>query len=232
MEQQKQLPIIQQHQSRKKTNLKTKNQDEFYVLELLEAPSECQTSNKQELLAIIFTVFLVIATPCMITGYAKAYSQVLEYKDLGVSSCYGGPAITGYQITPQIYNTTLTYYPATLQFETREVSTNQSVLMTYPTYFERTFAERCVFNSDKEGRNPCEKLVGDVIIKYNELVAVTEFPCYIDDNQIIGLVGEHAVIHKYYRLTTVGIIFLVLDIAIILYVLGDSLKLGLCRASR
>ena len=222
MEQQNELTKkkMQQHQIIKKTK-------QHYVLEFTEAPSECRASRKQGLLALIFTVFLVIATPCMITGYAKSYYQVLEYKDLGVSSCYGGPVITGYQITPQIYNTSLTYYPATLRFETREISTNQSVLMTYPTYFERTFAESCIFHSDKSSRNPCEKLVGDVITKYNELVSVAEFTCYIEDNQIIGLAGEHSVIHKYYRLTTVGIIFLVLDIFIITYALGDSLGLGL-----
>ena len=216
-----------QHQIQKQTPKQNQNQDEYYVFEITEAPSECRASGKQGLLALIFAVFLVIATPCMITGYSKSYYQVLEYKDLGVSSCYGGPVITGYQITPQIYNTSLTYYPATLRFETREIGTNQSVLMTYPTYFERTFAESCVFHSDKSGRNPCEKMVGDVITKYNELTASSEFPCYIEDNQIIGLAGEHAVIRKYYRLTTAGIIFLVLDISIIAYALGDSLGLGL-----
>ena len=224
-----QLPKTQQIKTSKQ--LQKNQQDEYYVLELTEGPTECRASGKQGLLAIIFAVFLVIAVPCMITGYAKVYSQVLDYKDLGVSSCYGGPVITGYQITPQIYNTSLTYYPATLQFETREVGTNQSVLMTYPTYFERTFAESCVFHNDKYGRNPCDKLVGDVITKYNELVSVAEFPCYIADDLIVGLAGEHTVIGKYYRLTTVGIIFLVFDMSIITYAIGhDYLKLRFVRA--
>lgn len=225
MEPQNQLPKMQKHQIKKQTNLQ--KQDEYYVLELTEAPSECPTSREQGLLAIMFAVFLVIAVPCMITGYAKSYSQVLEYKDARVSSCYGGLAITGYQITPQIYNTTLTYYPATLWFETREVGTNRSVSMVYPTYFERTFADSCVFHSAKTGRNPCDKLVGDVITKYNELIAVAEFPCYIAGQQIIGLAGEQSVIRKYYTLTTVGIIFIVLDIVIIIYAACGSLKLGL-----
>jgi hypothetical protein len=103
--------------------------------------------------------------------------------------------------------------------------------MTYPTYFERTFAESCVFHNDKYGRNPCEKLVGDVIIKYNELVAVAEFPCYISkqanqagEYQIIGLAGEQSIIWKYYRLTTVGIVFIVLNIGLILLVLCEKLN--------
>ena len=222
---------MQQNQIHRHTNLQTKNKDEYYVLEFTEAPSECQASGKHKLMGIIFAVFLIIAVPCMITGYAKSYSQVLKYKDLGVSSCYGGSEIIGYQIFPQIYNTTLTYYPATLRFETRAVGTNQSVLMTYPTYFEKTFAESCVFHTEKTGRNPCDKLVGDVITKYYELVGVSKFPCYIVDNQIIGLAGEHTVIGKYYRLTTVGIVFLFLDIWIIIYALGDYLNLGLRHAN-
>ena len=220
-----------QHQIQKQTPKQKQNQDEYYVLEFTEAPSDwCKSQPKQALLAMVFAVFLVIATPCMITGYAKSYYQVLEYKDLSVSSCYGGPVITGYQITPQIYNTSLTYYPATLRFETRKIGTNRTVSMIYPTYFERTFADSCVFHNDKSGRNPCDKLVGDVITKYNELVAATEFPCYIADNQIIGLAGEQSVIRKYYRLTTVGIVFIVLDIVIILVAAGESLGLGLCHS--
>ena len=176
---------------------------------------------------MIFVVFLIIALPCLILGNAKVYSQTIKYKDIKATTCYGGQEITEYQILPQIYNTTLTYFPARLEFLTREVGTNRTVRMIYPTYFERTFADSCVFHDDKYSRNPCDKLVGDVITKYNELVAATEFPCYIEANNLIGLAGEQSVIRKYYRLSTVGIIFIVLDIVIIIYAAGKSLGLGL-----
>ena len=215
------------HQQQKQFKNQKQAQDEYYVLEYKEVPSDWCKSPKQSLLAMIFAVFLIIALPCMIIGNAKVYYKTIKYKDTKVTTCYGGQEITEYQILPQIYNSTLTYFPARLEFLTREVGTNRTVRMTYPTYFERTFADNCVFHNDKSGRNPCDKLVGDVITKYNELVAVTEFPCYIVDQQIIGLAGEQSVIRKYYRLSTVGIVFIVLDIVIVAYALGDSLGLGL-----
>jgi len=177
---------------------------------------------------LLICLSLLIIVPCMIIGYAAEYNNAIKYKNIRESRCYGGKVISGYQILPQIYNSTLTYYPARFEFQTLEVDTNRSVRMTYPTYFERTFAFSCVFHSSKQSRNPCDKLVGDVITKYNELLATPEFPCYISDElQIIGLAGEQSIIRKYYQLTTVGIVFIALDISIFLYAAGDALGLGL-----
>jgi len=211
-----------------KTVSSSNSDDEYYVLEFKEAECGCgKSSPKTSVLAILITLSLLIIVPCMIMGYAREYTNVIKYKDIGVSACYGGPVITGYQILPQIYNTSLTYYPARLEFQTLEVGTNRTVRMIYPTYFERTFADSCVFHSDKTGRNPCDKLVGDVITKYTELVAVAEFPCYISGGQIIGLAGEQSVIRKYYRLTTTGLVFIALDILMLVYALGSWLELGI-----
>ena len=212
------MPV--QRQSQK---LKTNN--EYYVLEFRDAPLECCKSPNNSAMAMVIAISLLIIVPCMILGNAKSYQQVIKYKDANAATCYGGPDITGYQITPQIYNTSLTYYPATLHFTTREAATNRSVVMTYPTYFELTFADSCVFHSDKTGRNPCDKQVGDVITKYNELRATAEFPCYLEKSaengeyQIIGLAGEQSVIFKYYRLATVGIVFCVLDSVLLIIML-------------
>jgi hypothetical protein len=202
-----------------------KTNDEYYVLEFRDAPLECCKSPRNSAVAMVIAFSLLIIVPCMILGNAKSYQQVIKYKDAKSATCYGGPDIINYQITPQIYNSSLTYYPATLHFTTREVITNRTVVMTYPTYFERTFADSCVFHSDKTGRNPCDKLVGDVITKYNELRATAKFPCYLGESaengeyQIIGLAGEQSVIHKYYRLTTVGIVFCVLDAVLLIIML-------------
>jgi len=49
-------------------------------------------------------------------------------------------------------------------------------------------------------------MVGDLIIKYNELRAELTFPCYVDSDRIVGLAGEHSIIIRNYQLSLAGII--------------------------
>jgi hypothetical protein len=162
------------------------------------------------------TVFMLIIAmltmaPLLIVGKASKFPILIKYRDTVLQTCYGGNQIQDMSITPAIYNTTLTYYPAFLHLTTTTFNQEGllvTVRLTYPTYFETTFDCEC----PEKGcaKKPCNKMVGDVITKYNELRDELTFPCYVYGDQVVGLAGEHSEIVKYYRLTLAGILFGVL----------------------
>ena len=68
------------------------------------------------------TIFLVISilitaisVPLLVAGDAKNYSGFIKYRNTAIHTCYGGQNLSNYQVTPNIYNSTLTYWPAYLQ---------------------------------------------------------------------------------------------------------------------
>lgn len=186
-----------------------------------------RTSDKENIMACTYVVLIVTTLifmpayiPLLVIGYVDNYPTLEKYHDVNPYVCYGGNYITNYKITPEIYNTSLTYYPAQLHFTTVaeyvKSSGEQVVLnvsLTYPTLFETTFD--CACSSKYCDQKPCEKMVGDVISKYNELKNLVSFPCYVNNNKVIGLFGEHGLISKKYKMSTAGIILISLHAVVI-----------------
>ncbi len=150
--------------------------------------------------------WLTIITPLFILGGARDFSSIIKYRSITSQTCYGGNQIQDMSITPAIYNTSLTYYPAFLHLTTTTINRNGELVkvkLTYPTLFDIEYICECEHKGCE--RRTCEKMVGDVITKYDELRNELTFPCYIDDDQIVGLAGEQSIIIKNYRLVLAGI---------------------------
>ena len=81
------------------------------------------------------------------------------------------------------------------------------VTLIYPTRFEKIFD--CE-PSKYDYRDPCDKMVVDVITKYEQLRTQETFTCYIDGDTIIGLSSEVGNIGEKYRYSTAGIVLMVL----------------------
>ncbi len=167
--------------------------------------------NKTMFLVISF-IIVATAVPLLIAGDAGNFSGFVKYRTMDIHTCYGGQNLTNYQVTPSIYNTTLTYWPAYLQAFTVAKSRSDPthyfpVMLSYPTLFERQFD--CYCSSKYDDRCPCDKMVGDVISKYNELHDMATFDCYIDGNTIVGLSDEQSIIKFHYNLSTAGIVIMV-----------------------
>ena len=182
-------------------------------------PTQKQELTNADIKDINKTMFLVISilitaisVPLLVAGDAKNYYGFIKYRNTAIHTCYGGQNLSNYQVTPNIYNSTLTYWPAYLQaFTVAKSHSNPDhyfpVMLSYPTLFERRFD--CYCDSKYNNRCPCEKMVGDVINKYNELRNKETFNCYIDGNTIVGLSGEQSIIKFHYNLSTAGIVFMV-----------------------
>jgi hypothetical protein len=85
---QHQKQLLTQLQTKLQTPLQTQkhaeNQNEYYALEFTEkSPERCKVSTpSQTYAAILFLIFLIILVPCMFTGNARVYSQVLDNRIL------------------------------------------------------------------------------------------------------------------------------------------------------
>lgn len=172
---------------------------------------------------MLFIIILAMLTmvPLLIVGKASKIPELIKYLDTPQQTCYGGNQLQDMSITPAIYNTTLTYYPAFLHVTTMTFNLEGQLVpvkLTYPTEFETTFD--CYCPEKRCARKPCNKMVGDVITKYNELRNVLTFPCYVCGDQVVGLAGEHSDIVKCYRFTLAGILFGVLYASWFLYLVG------------
>ncbi len=164
---------------------------------------------------IIATIILALASgiPLLFWGNASFYSDLIKYHGINQHTCLGGANLTNPQITPFIYNTSLTYWPAQLHAATFVIHNNNNgniqyrpVTLSYPTRLEKIFdCEK----SKYDNRAPCNKMVGDVIIKYEYLQSQETFTCYIDGDTIIGLSSEVGNIGKKYRYSTAGIVLMV-----------------------
>ena len=169
---------------------------------------------------MLFMLILAMLTmvPLLIAGKASEFPFLIKYRDTVLQTCYGGNQLQDMSITPTIYNTTLTYYPAFLHLTTTTINRHGQLVpvrLTYPTYFQTKLACKCT----EKGciKKPCDKMVGDVITKYNELHTELMFPCYVYGNRVVGLAGEHTEIVKCYRLTLAGVCFGVLYAGWFLY---------------
>ena len=156
----------------------------------------------------VMVVAMLTVVPLLIIGKASKFPILIKYRGTVLQTCYGGNQLQNMSITPAIYNTTLTYYPAFLHLTTTTINRDGQLVpvrLTYPTYFETTFDCECT----EKGciKKPCDKMVGDVITKYNELHADLTFPCYVYGDRVVGLAGEHSAIVKCYKLTLAGICF-------------------------
>ena len=163
---------------------------------------------------IIATIFtLASAVPLLVLGNASFYSDLIKYHGIIQHTCLGSANLTNPQITPYIYNTSLTYWPAQLHASTFVMYNNDGnsqyrpVTLIYPTRFEKIFD--CE-PSKYDDRDPCDKMVGDVITKYEQLRTQETFTCYIEGDTIIGLGSEYADIRQQYRYSTAGIVLMVL----------------------
>lgn len=169
--------------------------------------------NDGVILVIITAIVVIITVPLFVVGDAKKFSGFVKYRNIALHTCYGGQNLSDYQVTPSFYNSSLTYWPAQLHVSTIVKMDNDTfipVTLIYPTLFETKFDCYC---SDTHGvKCPCQKMVGDVIIKYNELRVMNTFDCYInhDDNTIIGLAGEQSIIKYHFRLSVAAIVIMVM----------------------
>lgn len=167
---------------------------------------------------IIATIFIIAtAVPLLALGNASFYSDLIKYHDITQQICLGGANLTNPQITP--YNTSLTYWPAQLRASTfvmHKPGQYRPVTLSYPTRFEKVFD--C--EPSKYDRDPCEKMVGDVISKYEQLSGVETFRCYVEGNTIVGLGSEYSNIGDQYRCSTAGIVIMVFYAIISIVCLG------------
>ena len=178
------------------------------IKDLNEAKKACAYG-----LWIIATILILAsAVPLLVSGNASYYSDLIKYRSITQQTCLGGANLTNPQITPYIYNTSLTYWPAQLHASTFVMYNNNGnmqfrpVTLSYPTRFENIFD--CE-PSKYDDRDPCEKMVGDVITKYDELSAMETFKCYVEGDTIIGLGSEYADISQQYSYSTAGIVIIV-----------------------
>lgn len=196
-----------------------------YVLEFKDetccADSKCQTEQcTQGMVCMSILIYIAAVLGFMIGGNAQEYPTVVKYRNWSARTCYGGLAIQNMQITPAIFNTTLTYSPATLHFTTLEVGTNQTVRFEYPTYFRSEIDMDCV--RDKYGNNPCDRKVGDLIMIYDRFLAIDKFKCYLERQSdgtklVVGLDGELEKLSMYFGLATVGILLCSLGGIVVLF---------------
>lgn len=192
----------------------TKQETTEYVLEFKDEPccSNYKRQTEQCTQAMVFVsiiIYMAAVLGFMIGGNAKEYPSLVKYRNWPASTCYGGSVIQNMQITPLIFNTTLTYSPATLHFTTLEVGTNRSVRFEYPTYFRAELDMDCV--EDKYGNNPCNRKVGDIIMTYDRFRETDKFKCYLESQPdgtklVVGLGGEQDKLSMYFGLATVGIL--------------------------
>lgn len=151
--------------------------------------------------------------PLFSIGDVAEYSGLFKYYNIERQVCLGGNNLRNYQILPTIYNTTLTYFPARLQVTTQYWQNKSdsvglvSAELIYPTTYMKILD--CDCNNKGCERMACDKMVGDVIIKYQELQALDEFPCYVHNGHVVGLDDEQASIDSNYIMVTAGIIILV-----------------------
>lgn len=159
---------------------------------------------------IIATILILAsAVPLLVVGNARFYSDLIKYHSINQQTCLGGANLTNLQITPYIYNTTLTYWPAQLYASTfvmYQPGQYRPVTLSYPTRFEKIFD--CE-PSKYDDRDPCEKMVGDVITKYEQLRERETFKCYVEGDTIIGLGSEYTDISQQYSYSTAGIVIMV-----------------------
>ena len=170
---------------------------------------------------IIATILILAsAVPLLALGNASFYSDLIKYHGISQQTCLGGANLTNPQITPYIYNTSLTYWPAQLHASTfvmYQPGKYRPVTLSYPTRFEKVFD--CE-PSKYDDRDPCEKMVGDVITKYNQLRERETFRCYVEGDTIVGLGSEYTDIREQYRYTTAGIVIMVFYAIISIVCLG------------
>jgi len=65
-------------------------------------------------LTITLLIAVVTSVPLLIVGKAYLFPGLAKYRDIEQQTCFGANQIQNYSITPLVYNTTLTYYPAFL----------------------------------------------------------------------------------------------------------------------
>jgi hypothetical protein len=199
--------------SANRQSIHTKQETTEYVLEFKDDP--CCSNSKQQteqctqgMVFMCILIYMSAVLGFMIGGNVQEYPAVIKYRNWPASTCYGGLVIQNMQITPLIFNTTLTYSPATLHFTTLEVGTNKTVRFEYPTYFNDIDLD-CV--EDKYGNNPCDRKVGDLIMTYDRFLATDKFKCYLERQPdgtklVIGLGSEQDNLSMYFGLATVGIL--------------------------
>jgi hypothetical protein len=171
---------------------------------------------KERIIGNIYMLYMCASVAaflvCMLNGNMGEYNDLIKYKNLDYKTCLGGKYLSNYQIMPQIYNTSMTYYPAKLYITTQYWNNNSAgdigaglipAELIYPTKYTRI--NDCDCTSKGCERLACDKMVGDIIIKYNELIALDEFQCVVYNDRVVGFAGEQEVINKSYILTTIGI---------------------------
>jgi hypothetical protein len=133
---------------------------------------------------ILLTAFIIR----MLTGDSRL---LMEYHNLPVSQCHVHTA--NYTITPQVFNSTLMYFPAELNMPVMVHSTSNTpgehleisaATITIPSKMEVEF--RCPEGPPKYKRGECEYMVGETLAKYQELQQLTVFPCYVKDGKVVG----------------------------------------------
>lgn len=150
--------------------------------------------------------------PLFSIGGVAEYSSLIKYYNIERQVCLGGNNLRNYQILPTIYNTTLTYFPARLQVTTQYWQNKSdsaglvSAELIYPTAYMKILD--CDCNNKGCERRACDKMVGDVITKYQELQALDEFPCYVHNGQVVGLNNDQTKLNSSYIMVTAGIIIL------------------------
>jgi hypothetical protein len=136
--------------------------------------------------------------------------KIIEYYGLDPHVCRGGMGMsTEYSITPTIFNSTLLYYPASLQFKTIATSTvdnfgsANAVDLTFPTPAYRYIkCDSYHTRKHRPAHELCDYMVGELITKYEEFRQLDNFTCYIKDGQVVSLAEEYNsyVVSGYYYL--------------------------------
>ena len=132
----------------------------------------------------IFISFMSLIVPALlITEDSRAIgiSTISKYKDLPVSICMGGQNITNIRYSPPYpFNTTATYSPAEMTFQTFAKNGSGHVIPVYgrvPTVYDHIIrkTERCEDNK-------CEYRLGDLQTIIYKLQAVSNFTCVLDSS--------------------------------------------------
>ena len=154
-------------------------------------PQSISADSLDLLLLYILMSLPVLFTTFMIKMSAGDSRLLMEFHNLPVSQCHVHTA--NYTITPQVFNTTLMYFPAELNMPVMVHSTSNTpdehleisaATFTIPTKMEVEF--RCPDGPPKYKRGECEYMVGETLAKYQELQQLTVFPCYVKDGKVVG----------------------------------------------
>ncbi len=148
-----------------------------------------ENANSQEAkcmggLLITVICFLSFIMPALLTTgdvISIGISTISKYKDLPVSTCMGGQNITNIWYSPPYpFNTTPTYSPAEMTFQTFAKNSTGHVIPVYgrvPTGYDHIIrkTERC-------DDNKCEYRLGDLQTIIYKLQAESNFTCVLDNN--------------------------------------------------